>query len=54
MVKPIGAEVPSGLTISFPDEIPVFSGNEISVDFGRNLLNFETKYIENYRNFGSR
>ena len=42
----------AGLTISFSDEIPVFSGNEISfrnfgkfrrisVNFGRNLLNFE-------------
>ena len=44
----------AGLTISFSDEIPVFSGNEISfrnfgkfrrisLDFGRNLLKFEFK-----------
>jgi len=33
--------VESGLTISFSLQIPVFSGNEISVNFGRIFLNFE-------------
>ena len=54
----------SGLTISFSGQIPVFSGNgipfrnfdkfrRISLNFGRNLLNFEFEN-EKYRNFESR